>query len=89
MPKVRLDPLEEKREIVLAILKGSMAVTGKGREDVGRRIAKTGRTVSNRFADPGELTLRELWLLTPFLHLSDRQLLEIAKGTPIKEEGLT
>lgn len=80
MPKLKPSDLQVRRSIVKAELEKGMTLSMLTRVQTAKKINMPESTYNQRIRETENIRLEELWKLGKVLHLTDDQLLRIAKG---------
>lgn len=80
MPKLKQNPLDEKRSIIRGIIKKNMEFCNMRNPEVATRIHCKERLFVYRKQKPESIRLSELWGLISVLKITDEEILQIVKG---------
>ena len=77
MPKLKVNPLEQKRRVVRAYISKNMDLYGLDEETVAAKVHFTKRTLQNKRKRPETFTLNELWKISNILKFTAEEKAEI------------
>lgn len=80
MPKLKPSDLQIRRAVVRAELRKNMELEMLSGKQAAKKINMAESTYCGRLRETETIRLEELWRMTKVLHLTDDQLLRIAKG---------
>lgn len=80
MPKLKPSDLQIRRAVVRAELRKNMELEMLSGKQAAKKINMAESTYCGRLRETETIRLEELWRMAKVLHLTDEQLLRIAKG---------